>query len=129
MAGQRPPKKVTRSGTVWTEADYRAKGYGTVKLRLPLDTLERITSVAETNGISRAEVVDAAIQRPESGTRRAGAPARRLSAPQEAWDLWERAREHALDDSWAEWARNVLTIAAADELGIDPQEALAEVGL
>lgn len=56
-------------------------------------------------------------------------PRRKLSAPQEAWDLWERAREHALDDSWAEWARNVLTIAAADELGIDPQEALAEVGL
>lgn len=54
-------------------------------------------------------------------------PRRKLSAPQEAWDLWERARKHALDDSWAEWARNVLTIAAADELGIDPQEALAEV--
>lgn len=56
-------------------------------------------------------------------------PRRKLTAPQEAWDLWDRAREHAQDDSWAEWARNVLTIAAADELGIDPQEALAEVGL
>lgn len=56
-------------------------------------------------------------------------PRRKLSAPKEAWDLWERAREHALDDSWAEWARAVLTIAAADELGIDPQEALAEVGM
>ncbi len=56
------------------------------------------------------------------------APRRKLSAPQEAWDLWEQARKHALDNSWAEWARHVLTIAAADELGIDPQEALAEVG-
>lgn len=56
-------------------------------------------------------------------------PRRKLSAPPECWELWERAREHALDDSWAEWARHVLTIAAADELGIDPQEALAESGL
>lgn len=56
-------------------------------------------------------------------------PRRKLSAPQEAWELWERAREHALDDSWAEWARNVLTIAAAEELGIDVQQALAETGV
>lgn len=57
------------------------------------------------------------------------APRRKLSAPQEAWDLWERARAHAADASWAEWARHVLTVAAADELGIDPAEALDEVGL
>lgn len=54
-------------------------------------------------------------------------PRRKLSAPQEAWDLWERARQHALDDNWAEWARHVLTVAAADELGIDPSEALDAV--
>lgn len=74
--------------------------------------------------------------KPRTGEGKSSAPSRHgkhatrrrpLSASDEAWDLWERAREHALDDSWAEWARAVLTIAAAEELGIDPQEALAEV--
>lgn len=52
-------------------------------------------------------------------------PRRKLSAPRAAWELWDRAAESADDDTWAEWARGVLTIAAADELGIEPTEALA----
>ncbi|UOF77331.1 orf omegA-bindinG-regulatory protein compleX [Caudoviricetes sp.] len=51
-----------RSGTVWTEADYRARGYGTVKLRLPLDTLEMLAREAHDSGLSRAELVDEMIR-------------------------------------------------------------------
>lgn len=70
----------------------------------------------------------------QTGRRKGGPPGkhaeprRQLCAPREAWDLWDRARKHALDESWAEWARGVLTVAAAEELGIDPQEALRETG-
>lgn len=49
---------------------------------------------------------------------------RNLSAPDAAWELWQRAVDKAQDDSWAEWARNALVLQAADELGIDPHEAL-----
>ncbi len=34
--------------------------------------------------------------------------------------LQGRAVEHALEPSWAEWARHVLNLAACDELGLDP---------
>lgn len=70
-------------------------------------------------------------------TKRAAAPRPRsgmhinsrrpLTATRAELELWDRAVEHAQDDSWAEWARDVLTIAAADELGIDPLEALQSV--
>lgn len=52
-------------------------------------------------------------------------PRRPLSAPQAAWDLWARAVAQTKDESWAEWARGVLTVAAAEELGIEPSEALS----
>lgn len=53
---------------------------------------------------------------------------RKIAGSTELWDFLDRAVDHAQDDSFAEWARHVMIIAAADELGIDPQEALAEVG-
>lgn len=52
-------------------------------------------------------------------------PRRKITAPQAALDLWDRAADHADDDCFADWARGVLTVAAAEELGIDPVEALA----
>lgn len=52
----------TRSGTAWTEADYRARGYGSVKLRLPLDALELLDQYASDAGVSRAEIVDALVR-------------------------------------------------------------------
>jgi hypothetical protein len=54
---QKPPKP-TRSGTTWGEADYAKAGYGTVKLRLPRRTLDRLTQLAETRGVSRAALVE-----------------------------------------------------------------------
>lgn len=51
-----------RSGTTWTEADYRARGYGTVKLRLPLDALALLDQYAALADVSRAEIVDALIR-------------------------------------------------------------------
>lgn len=54
-------------------------------------------------------------------------PRRPLGASQEAWDLWALACAQA-GTSWAEWAREALTRAAAKQLGLDPEEALREVG-
>jgi hypothetical protein len=47
-------------------------------------------------------------------------PRRNLSAPDASWELWDRAAAHSDGASWAEWARGVLTDAAAEELGLDP---------
>lgn len=58
-----------RSGTTWTEADYLARGYGTVKLRLPLDALALLDQYANEADVSRAEIVDALV--------RSGAPDRK----------------------------------------------------
>lgn len=52
----------TRSGTQWSDADYAAKGYGSIKLRLPLDALEMLATKAEREGCSRAQLVDAAVR-------------------------------------------------------------------
>lgn len=56
---------------------------------------------------------------------------RLLRAPQAVFDLLDKAIEHNAesDDTggysgFSDWARHVLVIAAADELGIDPLEAL-----
>lgn len=51
-----------RSGTTWTEADYRAAGYGTIKLRLPLDVLALLDQYADEADVSRAEIVDALVR-------------------------------------------------------------------
>ena len=56
-------------------------------------------------------------------------PRRLLTFTPDELELWERAVEHAeWPDSWADWARHVLTIAAADELKLDPLEALQKLG-
>lgn len=55
-------------------------------------------------------------------------PRRPLSAPQVAWELWGMACAQAGGVSWAVWARETLTAEAARQLGIDPEEALREVG-
>jgi len=47
-------------------------------------------------------------------------PRRPLSGSHEEFALWDRAADHSDGASWAEWARGVLTDAAADELGLDP---------
>lgn len=58
-------------------------------------------------------------------------PQRQLRASAEFWALVDRAlATNAHSDSqagytgWSDWARHVLAIAAADELGVDPLEAL-----
>lgn len=61
------------------------------------------------------------IDRKRSG--RHANPRRNLTAPAKAFAYWDRAAEHNVRD-WADWARGVLTVAAADELGEDPLEAL-----
>ena len=47
-------KKTNASGTVWTDADYAAHGYVTVKLRLPGDVANSFIEEAERLGVSRA---------------------------------------------------------------------------
>jgi len=55
------------------------------------------------------------------------APRRKLSASREQWALWAQAVEHAGDAHWADWAREMLDLAACDELGLCPvtREALS----
>lgn len=60
-------------------------------------------------------------------------PVRRFHAPRLFFDLVDRAIEHNAErkhgnggySGFSDWARHHLAIAAADELGIDPLEALA----
>lgn len=58
-------------------------------------------------------------------------PARPLRAPKAFFDLVDQAVEHNAESEapggyagFSDWARHHLAIAAADELGIDPLEAL-----
>lgn len=55
------------------------------------------------------------------------APRRKLSAPAEAWLLWDLAAEHD-QRSFADWARGMLTVAAAEALKLDPVQALEAIG-
>lgn len=59
---------------------------------------------------------------------------RLLRAPQSVFDLLDRAIEHNAESKdtggysgFSDWARHILVIAAADELGIDPLDALQSV--
>lgn len=59
-------------------------------------------------------------------------PVRRCHAPKAFWELVDRAIEHNRESkndggyaNYSDWSRHHLAIAAADELGIDPMEALA----
>jgi len=45
----------SRSGTKWTEADYRAAGYFTLKVRLPRGLKGRIEKLAAGDGVSVAK--------------------------------------------------------------------------
>ena len=49
-------------------------------------------------------------------------PRRKLTATAEQWDLWEQAVAASRSASWAEWARDRLTQAAAIDLGIEPED-------
>lgn len=62
-AAKAAPKRAPGpSGTAWAESDYAAKGYGTIKLRLPLDALEQLAELADEGEASRAEIVDSLIR-------------------------------------------------------------------
>lgn len=63
----------------------------------------------------------------KSGKHSPDSPRRKLSAPAEAWLLWDLAAEHD-QRSFADWARGVLTVAAAEALKIDPVTALEAIG-
>ncbi len=61
-----------RSGTTWGDAQYAAKGYGRITLRLPQDALERLADIAHETGETRAQVVDRLIR---------GTPVKRVKKP------------------------------------------------
>lgn len=44
-------------GTKWTEADYAARGYGRISLRLARERLEQLDALAVEWGCSRAEAI------------------------------------------------------------------------
>lgn len=48
---------------------------------------------------------------------------RQLRAPDALWSLVDRALDKT-GESWSDWARAALAIVAADELGMDPLDAL-----
>ena len=52
----------SRSGTTWGDAQYAAKGYGRITLRLPLDALAMLADIAHETGETRAQVVDRLIR-------------------------------------------------------------------
>ena len=52
------PPKSYRSGTQWDEADYRAKGWVSLKVRISELAKLRLDELAEAAGTSKAEVVE-----------------------------------------------------------------------
>jgi len=56
------PKPRSRSGPNLTEARRRELGYGSIKVRLPLDVLKLLAEESERSGWSRAELLDACIR-------------------------------------------------------------------
>jgi predicted DNA-binding ribbon-helix-helix protein len=46
-----------RSGTVWGDAQYAAKGYGRLTLRLPEHTLAQLADLAHERGVTRAQLI------------------------------------------------------------------------
>ncbi len=50
-------KKKTRSGTQWTEEDYRAHGWTQRKLRLPIEISEALDGIADGLGCGISEAV------------------------------------------------------------------------
>lgn len=55
---KKQPQKTSRSGTTWSEQDYAAAGYGTLKLRLKRSVLERLEQLAEARGVTRAKLIE-----------------------------------------------------------------------
>lgn len=45
-----------------TEEYYRSRGYHQIKIRLPLDAIERLQELADEGGYSRSEVIDSLIR-------------------------------------------------------------------
>ncbi|HWA29072.1 MAG TPA: hypothetical protein VG734_25705 [Lacunisphaera sp.] len=56
------PRPRPRSGTNITESRRRELGYGSIKVRLPLDALAILAAEAERSGYTRAEILDACIR-------------------------------------------------------------------
>jgi hypothetical protein len=56
------PRPRSASGPNISEARRRELGYGTIKLRLPLDVLAILEEESERSDLSRAELVDSAIR-------------------------------------------------------------------
>ena len=57
-----PARRKSTSGSILTEERRRELGYGSIKLRLPLDVLAMLQAESDESGYSRAELVDAAIR-------------------------------------------------------------------
>ena len=56
-------KSLDRKKTAgWSEADYSERGIGTIKVRLPLRTLEMLEELAQETGPSRQGVIQRLIE-------------------------------------------------------------------
>lgn len=56
-------KSKGRSGTVWGDAQYTAKGYGRLTLRLPVHVLDLLAVLAHERGVTRSELVAELVER------------------------------------------------------------------
>lgn len=55
-------KRKSRSGTVWTDADYEAAGYGRLTLRLREETLAALEALAARWECTRTAAVERLVQ-------------------------------------------------------------------
>lgn len=53
---------MSKSGTPWTEADYRAKGWASLKIRISELAKLRLTELSESTGATRSELVEELIE-------------------------------------------------------------------
>jgi hypothetical protein len=65
-AAKAAPKR--KPGRSLTEAERTTLGYGTIKLRLPLDALAQLAELSDEGDASRAEIVDSLIRIEWAGT-------------------------------------------------------------
>lgn len=62
MSHPSTPRVNGAGGTVWTEADYTARGYGRMSVRLATETLAQLERLARIYGKSRTEILDEIIR-------------------------------------------------------------------
>jgi len=51
-----------RNAYQWTEADYAAKGVGSIKLRLPIPVLSQLVDLAHNANVTRQEMIESLIK-------------------------------------------------------------------